>query len=124
MIRKADKQLKAVWKWRFSKLPPEAREVLRLCLMDLREDALERAKLQWRRHKAPMALYWKVVGVYAGHLARALRASEDKKFQRWQKDSEIYQGAPTTEQIGRETSSMRRPWEDLLSPLDIADDPK
>lgn len=30
-------------------------------------------QVQWGRHKAPMALYWKVVGVYAGHIARALR---------------------------------------------------
>ena len=35
-------------------------------------DALARAELQWKRHKAPMALYWKVGGVYAGHLARAI----------------------------------------------------
>jgi hypothetical protein len=24
-------------------------------------------------HKAPMALYWKVGGVYAGHLARSIK---------------------------------------------------
>lgn len=75
MIRDADKTLKARWRARFDALPPEAREALRGALLDLREDALARAQLQWRRHKAPMALYWKVVGVYAGHLARALRPS-------------------------------------------------
>lgn len=72
-IRSADDALKRTWLARFRDLPPPAREALRLCLLDLRADALDRAELQWRRHKAPMACYWKVVGVYAGHLARAPR---------------------------------------------------
>lgn len=72
MIHQADQQLKRLWLQRFLSLPPEARSALRAALLDLRADALERAQLQWRRHKAPMALYWKVVGVYAGHLARSL----------------------------------------------------
>lgn len=33
-------------------------------------DARERANECWRRHKAPMACYWKAVAVYSGHLAR------------------------------------------------------
>ena len=57
-IHRADAHLKHAW---------------RDALLDLREDALHRAELQWRRHKAPMACYWKSVGVYAGHLARTLR---------------------------------------------------
>lgn len=73
MIRQADRQLKQRWRNRFAALPPPARAALREALLDLREDALARAQMQWVRHKAPMALYWKVVGVYAGHLARALR---------------------------------------------------
>ena len=73
MIRSADKLLKDRWRGRFEALPPPAREALREALLDLRADALARAQVQWARHKAPMALYWKVVGVYAGHLARALR---------------------------------------------------
>lgn len=72
MIREADKGLKAAWRARFAGLPPEARAALRGALKDLRADALARAQHQWSRHKAPMAVYWKVVGVYAGHLARAL----------------------------------------------------
>jgi hypothetical protein len=72
MIHSADKQLKARWRAHFLALPEPARAALRAALLDLRADALSRAQLQWRRHKAPMALYWKVVGVYAGHLARAL----------------------------------------------------
>lgn len=73
MIRNADQDLKTAWRARFKSLPTPARIALRAALLDLRADALRRAELQWRRHKAPMALYWKVVGVYAGHLARSLR---------------------------------------------------
>lgn len=73
MIRDADRTLRQSWGERFADLPAPAREALRSALLDLRSDALDRAQLQWRRHKAPMALYWKVVGVYAGHLARSLR---------------------------------------------------
>ena len=73
MIREADRQLKARWERRFRALSPAARDALRGALLDLRADALRRAQTSWERHKAPMAAYWKVVGVYAGHLARALR---------------------------------------------------
>lgn len=73
MIREADKTLKSAWRHRFLSLPMEARSVLRSALMDLREDALARAEHCWKKHKAPMALYWKVVGVYSGHLARAIQ---------------------------------------------------
>ncbi len=73
MIHNADKQLKERWLDRFQSLPAPARAALRDALLELRKDALERAQHQWAKHKAPMALYWKVVGVYAGHLARALR---------------------------------------------------
>ena len=72
-IHRSDADLKHAWRARFQALPPAARHALRAALLDLREDALRRAQFQWRRHKAPMACYWKVVGVYAGHLARALR---------------------------------------------------
>ena len=41
--------------------------------MDIRQDAKNRAESCWRKHKAPMALYWKVLAVYSGHLARMLR---------------------------------------------------
>ncbi|MCL5884082.1 MAG: hypothetical protein M1377_01815 [Deltaproteobacteria bacterium] len=74
MIRNADEQLKRSWLLRFMGLPPEAKQALRLALLDLRKDALARAEHQWKKHKAPMAMYWKVVGVYAGHLARAIKS--------------------------------------------------
>ena len=78
-IRQANHALLAQWRKRFDRLPPEARQALREALLDLRRDALGRAELQWRRHKAPMAYYWKVVGVYAGHLARSLRPAPELK---------------------------------------------
>lgn len=55
-------------------LSPEARGVLSALLADLARDAGERAQKAWRTHKAPMAVYWKAVSVYAKHLARAVRA--------------------------------------------------
>lgn len=58
---------------RFSDLPTEARGMLRALLMDLSADARARAQYCWSRHKAPMAVYWKAVSVYARHIARFLR---------------------------------------------------
>jgi hypothetical protein len=49
------------------------KELLIELLLEIRTDALQRADKAWRTHKAPMALYWKAVGVYAGHIARAIR---------------------------------------------------
>ena len=73
MMRRADQELKAAWQQRFRTLPEEARQALREALVALRADAGRRAQHQWSKHKAPMAAYWKVVAVYAGHLARTLR---------------------------------------------------
>jgi len=58
---------------RLEGLSPALRAELRALLMDLRRDAQVRAEDCWRRHKAPMAAYWKAVAVYAGHIARVLR---------------------------------------------------
>ncbi len=54
-------------------MPPEAREWLIAFLTELRRDARERAAKSWRTHKAPLAVYWKCIAVYANHLANALR---------------------------------------------------
>ena len=54
--------------------PAPARALLAGLLDDLAADARQRAEACWRKHKAPMAAYWKAVAVYAKHLARALRA--------------------------------------------------
>lgn len=57
---------------RLRELPPESRAALRACLCDLSADASRRADLAWRKHKPPMAAYWKAVAVYARHIARIL----------------------------------------------------
>lgn len=54
-------------------LPDAARAALRAVLMDIRRDAQARAEQCWKKHKAPMAAYWKAVAVYAGHTARVCR---------------------------------------------------
>ena len=53
-------------------LSPEIRSVLRVILVQLRDDCRQRAADCWAKHKAPMACYWKACGVYANHLARVL----------------------------------------------------
>lgn len=58
---------------RLQALPPEARAALRAVLVELRDDCRTRAESAWRTHKAPMAAYWKAVGVYANHTARLLK---------------------------------------------------
>lgn len=73
MIREADRTLKEHWSNIFNALPRDSRAALKAALIELRYDSLRRAEHSWRKHKAPMALYWKVVGVYAGHLSRAIK---------------------------------------------------
>lgn len=58
---------------RLASLDPAARAVLADILAELGDDAAQRAQDCWRRHKGPMAVYWKAVGVYARHIARAAR---------------------------------------------------
>lgn len=72
MIHEADKELKSSWLPVFNNLPEESKLALKDALQQLRKDASQRAQYSWKKHKAPMALYWKVVAVYAGHLARAI----------------------------------------------------
>lgn len=55
-------------------VPPEARRAVYTILMALRKDAQEKAAKSWRTHKAPMALYWKCVAVYSGHIAKLFRS--------------------------------------------------
>jgi hypothetical protein len=54
-------------------LPPEARAALGALLAEIAVDARERANTCWRKHKAPMAAYWKAVSVYAWHARRLTR---------------------------------------------------
>jgi len=53
-------------------LPPEAREALRAALQAVSKVSRDRGNDAWRRHKAPMAAYWKAKAVDAMHLARAI----------------------------------------------------
>ena len=54
-------------------LPQPARDALADVLLDLEADARNRADQCWKKHKAPMAVYWKAIAVYARHIRRALR---------------------------------------------------
>ncbi len=57
---------------RLKGLPDPVRHALRDLMREVAADAKARADLAWRKNKAPMAVYWKAVSVYARHLARAL----------------------------------------------------
>lgn len=57
---------------RMQELPPDSQAAIRALMLELRDDARERAQKAWRTHKAPMALYWKCVAVYVGHIGRLL----------------------------------------------------
>lgn len=54
-------------------LDPAAKAALRAVLLELRDDCRQRAEKHWRASKAPMAAYFKAVGVYANHTARVLK---------------------------------------------------
>jgi hypothetical protein len=58
---------------RLAALDPAAREAVEAILADIAADARERANESWRKHKGPMAAYWKAVSVYAGHIRKAMR---------------------------------------------------
>jgi hypothetical protein len=42
-------------------------------LLAIQADARERAELNWRRHKGPVAAYWKATGAIVGHIAKVIR---------------------------------------------------
>ncbi|WP_454858773.1 hypothetical protein [Rhizobium binxianense] len=63
---------------RIRSLSPEARQVLADLLRELSLDARQRAETSWRQNKAPMAVYWKAVGVYAAHLHRVIRLTRTR----------------------------------------------
>lgn len=73
MIREQDKKLKEGWSETFQRLPNDSKEALKQALSDLRDYSLVKAEYSWKKHKAPMALYWKCIGVYAGHLMRSIK---------------------------------------------------
>lgn len=54
-------------------LPEDAKLALVEVLMELRLDCQNNADKCWKKHKAPMAAYWKAASVYVGHIARTLK---------------------------------------------------
>jgi hypothetical protein len=69
---------------RLAALSPNEREAVRGFLLALHADAHPKAEENWRRRKGPIAVYWRCVGVYAGHLARAIGtiSREEKEARR------------------------------------------
>ena len=63
-------------------LRPEVLDVLAELLLEIHDEAAERAERSWRARKGPMAVYWRAVSVYAGHIRRAIRRiSRDQRGQ-------------------------------------------
>lgn len=60
---------------RLGELDQATRELVAELLGELALDARGRAETSWRKHKAPMATYWKAVSVYARHLRLVLRGA-------------------------------------------------
>lgn len=54
-------------------LDPAAKVALHALLKELQADCRVRAEECWRKHKAPMAAYWKATAVYANHTSRLLK---------------------------------------------------
>ena len=62
---------------RLADLPPEARSALEEVLREIGAEADVLAEKSWKRRKGPIAAYWRAVGVYARHTARALRSPKE-----------------------------------------------
>ncbi len=58
---------------RFAMLDPAALDALAELLLEIHVEAAARAEQSWRARKGPMAVYWRAVSVYAGHIRRAIR---------------------------------------------------
>lgn len=58
---------------RIGDLPEPMRQELVPLLKELSADARGRTEASWGSQKAPMAVYWKAVSVYAMHLSRIVR---------------------------------------------------
>lgn len=73
MIRHSRQALEAFVEARAAKLPPDARAALVDMVGAIRGHALTCAFESLGRKKWMMHAYWRVVAVYAGHLARIVR---------------------------------------------------
>ncbi|MGO4608387.1 hypothetical protein AB4142_18820 [Variovorax sp. 2RAF20] len=56
----------------FAGLPPEALKALHRALLGISDACRKKGNEAWRKHKPPMAAYWKGNAVHARHLARAI----------------------------------------------------
>ena len=96
-------------------LLPEQRVLLVALLLDLQNDARDRAARSWAGRKAVIAAYWAAVGVYSGHLARCLgeRAARSPRarlelVQEGYPDFVVagWEAASTTYSVRREASGL------------------
>lgn len=55
-----------------AELPADARQALRSLVLNVRDQARAKGDESLRQNKYMMFAYWRVVGVYAGHIARAI----------------------------------------------------
>jgi hypothetical protein len=58
---------------RLAHMPPMVRAELRRLFKELARESRANADKAWRKHKAPMAAYWKACAVYARHISVVLR---------------------------------------------------
>lgn len=58
---------------KFATIQPAALDAFADLLLEIHTEAAERAEQSWRARKGPMAVYWRAVSVYAGHIRRAIR---------------------------------------------------
>jgi hypothetical protein len=62
---------------RLAALPADVRELVRAAFREISADARARGNEAWRKHKPPMAAYWKANAVHFRHLALAVRGQKD-----------------------------------------------
>lgn len=58
---------------KFATLHPAALDALADLLGEIHQEAALKAEHCWKTRKAPMAVYWRAVSVYSGHIRRAIR---------------------------------------------------
>lgn len=58
---------------KFATLHPAALDALADLLGEIHTEAALKAEHCWKSRKAPMAVYWRAVSVYSGHIRRAIR---------------------------------------------------
>lgn len=87
-------------------------QVLAIFVTEISNDARARASECWKKHKAPMALYWKIVAVYARHFAQILRAisrqASAEAAERVRLEQRMLAGAICNELVGPCYSAAQR----------------